>query len=118
MRAEDLAYAAGFLDGEGSFLAASSTVKATNTYKPVLDWMALKFGGTVNSRVGTIKPAFVWVLCGQPAADLCVRLLPYLQEKKSRASALIFYRSTIGKRGRKLSDTEIQTRKEILSNES
>lgn len=114
MRAKDLAYAAGFLDGEGSFSIKRSSVQATNTYKPVLDWFAEKFGGSVNSRSYSIKPAWVWVLCGNKAADFCKEIAPYLQEKRQRALDLVEYRQTIGAKGRNLTPKELEMRAKLL----
>lgn len=105
-------YMAAFVDGEGSIRVRRAnprkagwnptyelTVEISNTYKPVLDDIAAKYGGSVVSKkVRNIllhKPQWVWVIAGHKAADVLSAIRPYLREKERQAwLGLEFYAQT------------------------
>lgn len=89
----DLAYAAGYIDGEGCFRWGSSPrVSVKTTYPHILKWLQHTFGGTVSRSTigdGTSRSAFEWNIYGKGAIAVCGLLLPYLKEKREQASILM-----------------------------
>ena len=92
------AYAAGFVDGEGtiSIVKAGVTknrrtpeyvlkVTVVNTYLPILDEFQSAYGGSISERKGINKPVFAWNVSGVRAAECLRTLQPLLQEKRNRA---------------------------------
>jgi len=88
----DLAYTAGYLDGEGCFLwNRTPTVEVKNTYPKILQWLKSKYGGSVRlskSSHNNSRSQYIWRVCGSEALSLCQILVPYLREKKDQASIL------------------------------
>lgn len=94
-RVEKVIYAAGFFDGEGSvgtpykrFLA----VRASQVDPRPLVLLRDLFGGAIRqhhtdaaSRAKGWKPAWTWILQGQPAAEALAEMLPYLIVKRDVA---------------------------------
>lgn len=91
----ELAYAAGYLDGEGcfKFTNGSPAVCIENTYIHTLKWFELMFGGTFSSKAQTQNPkwrqAYTWVATGDNARNCINHVLPYLQEKRPQAQILL-----------------------------
>lgn len=89
----DLAYAAGYIDGEGCFRwAGTPRVSVKTTYPHVLEWLKHTFGGVVNQATngdGVSRSAFEWNVYGKKATAVCALLLPYLKEKREQASILM-----------------------------
>lgn len=90
------AYAAGFLDGDGSIVIANHKISPTlrvsvsNTYRPVLESFRESFGGNVHTQKAypgslSVRQQHIWYLSGAPAAKFLSEIYPYLQEKKVRA---------------------------------
>lgn len=109
MKPTDLAWAAGYMDGEGCFSlhgylrkgeakAARFTfqVVITNTHLPTLEWFAANFGGSVSKR-GTVqdhhRATWRWVASGNTAAEFTTEVLPYLREKGGQAELFLLFRS-------------------------
>lgn len=95
----DLAYAAGYLDGEGCFQWNGNTVSVTvdNTYPNTLMWLKKMFGGSVgrlNRKDENCRTTYRYRIFGFGAASLSQKVLPYLQEKAEQAKILIKIRST------------------------
>lgn len=89
----ELAYLAGWLDGEGCFLYGTTPrVSASNTYPPVLVRLSEVFGGAVSktkpSRYTAHRTCWQWSVTGPNALRLVEALLPYLREKRDQASLL------------------------------
>ncbi|KKM79249.1 hypothetical protein LCGC14_1351820 [marine sediment metagenome] len=95
-------YMAAFIDGEGSIRVRKGsrrpknwspsyelTIEVANTYRPVLDDIAAKYGGTVVSKKVRNplkhKPQWVWIVASQRAADCLTDIRPYLREKEQQA---------------------------------
>jgi hypothetical protein len=86
----DLAWAAGFLEGEGSFFRQSRgdiVVKATQVDRESLDRLSKLFAGSVtyDSRVrdrGTRQPQWQWRLDGRRAVELMFILFPLMTERR------------------------------------
>lgn len=93
----DLAYAAGYFDGDGNFVAywtpSQKHFKAmvTNTYRPTLEWLAEMFGGSIHLQQSTLgkKPCYSWHCTGKNAYEFIKQVLPYLREKQEHASFML-----------------------------
>lgn len=92
---EQLAYFAGFLDGEGSFdFLRTPRVRVTNTYLPVIKELKHTFGGSWFKRGHRARSrvCYEWVVCGSKALNLVHQVLPYLKEKGHQARILCMFR--------------------------
>lgn len=88
----DLAYAAGFLDGEGCFGAygkySKPCVAAENTDQSVIEWLHSLFGGSVRMtkpKKANHRPTFRWAVVSRDAAKVCAILAGHLKEKAPQA---------------------------------
>ena len=112
---DDLAYAAGYLDGEGCFHITNGKISVTceTTHKPTIMWLQTLFGGSVTSLLKKKNPkwrsTYRWSVVSKQALKVCQRLAPLLKEKMSQAGLLIVYQQTMGKVGQHVSD---QTKEE------
>lgn len=106
LRAEEIAWAAGFIDGEGSLGAGRGkgvSLEVGQVSREPLDELARIFGGSIYERPrrhvrgGTF---YRWTLAGAPqvVAALCL-LHPYLRVKRREAEILIAIAATFGPRG-------------------
>jgi len=92
----ELAYLAGLIDGEGSFVIAKGypVLSLGSTDKPVIDWLCQKLGGSFTAYpngggLGT-KPFYRWRLSKSRAvALLALRARPYWIIKRTQAEAAI-----------------------------
>lgn len=116
----DIAYLAGFVDGEGSITIFRSGRRdhlrfdIYNTNEAVLLWISHTFGGRVH-RVGrpskeNWKQEFSWQTGHQQAAAILRACLPYLKVKRLQAEVFIAYAATSeGRRGKPIPEnTAIQ----------
>jgi len=88
----ELAYLAGFVDGEGSITIFRSGKRyhlrfdIFNTNEDVLRWIQVTFGGCVRRVTSrckeTWKPEFMWYVGQQQASDILSACLPYLKVKR------------------------------------
>lgn len=109
---EELAYAAGFFDGEGCINIAkwrqlcSETrepgtyyklrIILANTYLPTLEWFQATWGGAINTKpiFGNRVQGYNWTLAQPQSARFLEEILPYLKQKRTEAElGLEFYRS-------------------------
>lgn len=88
-----LAYAAGYLEGEGSFLPNNGgkdpvpLVKAHSTDFEPLERMRSEFGGYLNGpyeQRGNRKPQWIWKLRGDAAITLMVSLRPLMSTRRQQ----------------------------------
>lgn len=108
-----LAWAAGFIDGEGSFLLSPVTnifrqhmsyivaLEASNTDLRPLNRLLEIFGGRISiHNKGNIEhsTSYKWRIHGANAALVAERLLPYLTVKYAQAEIAIQYQATIKRR--------------------
>ena len=122
------AYAAGFIDGEGSILIAV-THKQAQRMTPrislgssdleVLMWLRERFGGSIHARAQHVNlKIYAWQLSARLAETFIKGCLPHLIVKKREAEMVLKFYSempadqTVG-RGRKMLPNEI-TRRVIL----
>lgn len=130
-RPVDLAWAAGFLDGEGSVRIRrtwskstarrvySVSLSAVQVEREPLERLVTLFKGTINPkqqvniRRANSSPYWAWMITGQRAVESLKGMLPYLTVKRDRALlAIEFHRLTGPKRSgaRRLSDQEMASR--------
>ncbi len=93
------AYLAGILDGEGCVSVATRLkkyltpiVQVTNTRLELLDWLHVRYGGSVLARPDkrqTRKPSYAWVVCGQKALHVLRDARPYLLLKTQQADLVL-----------------------------
>lgn len=94
----DLAYLAGFFDGEGSIGIAGSSlqVRVVNTYLPILEKFQDAFGGVIaphNKGDEKTRLTWEWRCYGDTAAQALGALLPLLNEKAAQAYLGLHYRT-------------------------
>lgn len=128
MKPTDLAYLAGFVDGEGCFFigffktisAATGApgqnyhtiLKISNTCERTMRHLHIKFGGLLRGvnrttrKSGIIRPVYDLVWSGDSLTDLTTALLPYLFLKEPQACVMLKMRSTF-MRGRSRGQTPV-----------
>ena len=110
----DLAWAAGFLDGEGCFQIGRyfdkrkgyqrymARVGATQKRREPLDFLQRMFGGTIVGRFNKNwnTTYWFWYLATQQAVSAAEKLIPYLRLKRAEAETLIEFRAIMARRYR------------------
>lgn len=117
----DLAYLAGFFDGEGyvgvvfGMAAGQHTLRVTvtNNYRPTLTRYRDRWGGSVRnpsiSESGNGgKLAWTWQATGHEAIVFLKAILPYLDCKKPQATLAISF--PMGQRGKRVSPADYRRR--------
>ena len=118
---EDIAWAAGFIDGDGmiSFFRRSDRrqefyiqVSATNTNRDPLEKLQLMFGGSICSmnkeKPGSKwKASWCWIVARGTAERTIDVLLPHLVAKHSQAILAKKARSLVVKRGQRRSPEKL-----------
>ena len=122
MKAVELGYAAGLLDGEGSilvrrqkFLASKRgqrhqlQVSMTNIDKRLCDWMKEHLGGTSykGGHTSSGSQVWIWQASGGIAAKALMLILPYLIHKREKALLGLEFQAKM-RRGHRLSEEEWQ----------
>lgn len=109
----DLAYIAGFIDGEGTLTIRRSVKYKTknvyyqayavinNTYEPTMRWLHGLLGGSLRqikqySKSKTVRHKDIFTLTIEPRMlrVLLPKILPYLKEKKQHAEILLMFLKT------------------------
>jgi len=90
----DLAYYAGFLDGEGYFGWTETTcrVAVTNTYLDALIRLFLAFGGMIykfKDKKPGYRQRYQWQIYADSAEAAANKLMPYLHEKRRQAQIML-----------------------------
>lgn len=109
----DLAYLAGFIDGEGCFSTHDNgrgylalDLRVVNTNLQVLEWIKKTFGGSIQNKPPqnpNWKRAYFWMLTQKGLRVLIPQLLPHLKVKREQAiCALGFLESGYGAKEQKL----------------
>lgn len=125
----DMAYAAGIMDGDGSFCIGKLKTKANPLYFPILqctswrkefiEFLQEKFGGTIVTSKPSIKkdgsmghPILRWRLrSGENVKPVLERLIPFLKIKQDRATFLLeFINEQPFVRGQRMSDEKLIAR--------
>jgi LAGLIDADG DNA endonuclease family protein len=105
-RKVDLAYAAGFIDGEGYIQIKRhkktghfiDTVRVGQSSREILDFLAKQFGGSVHVMTrahGNVRQAWVWVIPSRLAEGFVKAIFPYLRVKRRQARIFLSYRKGI-----------------------
>ena len=121
-----LAWAAGFIDGEGTISMYTKAHKpyrpgysirlsVVNTYLPSLERLQVMFGGSIQplhseerSYGENWKPSFFWS-CGAKATEAALtQLLPHLFVKRPQAELALEARSLVGSKGEERSEKKIE----------
>lgn len=113
----DLAYMAGFFDGEGSVLLCGNHTKGhrnlqgrtasyhlqieiTSTDREIIDWFLETVDeGSVRERKilqPNHKPSWTWQMNGRKAASFLKEIYPFLKLKKGQAEIAFEFAETIG----------------------
>lgn len=95
MKETDIAYAAGFFDGEGCISIANNgsvDVRITNTSKEVLLKLESIFGGSITNRAQKVnKTQYAYSFYGENAINFLKILKPYLIEKSPQVDTILEY---------------------------
>jgi hypothetical protein len=92
----ELAWAAGFYEGEGTFVIHDSGrsfnyhLRVTQKQRWPLERLQEMFGGAIYPR--RTESAYGWALQGVPARDLALRFAPYLSPRRRRQIAIALLR--------------------------
>jgi hypothetical protein len=116
----DLAWAAGFIDGEGCFTVhlhtsgiLSAVLSADNTKIAPIQALKEMFGGKVTlSRKATERTAaaYRWQVNGHTAATVSVLVLPFLRVKQEQAAIIAQFGALTGIQGRAVPLENLQRR--------
>ena len=114
---DDLAYVAGYLDGEGCFTVRNerqAMVVCENTHRPTIEWLHQMFGGSMSANVRkkkpTWRPTYRWSVVSRQAAEVCRLVAPYLREKMEQALLLIAIQQLSGNQGARSPTEQMQER--------
>lgn len=130
-----LYYAAGIVDGEGCIsinryspskpsLSPRYTplVFVGNTQRPLVEWLQLHFGGTIQTRPGNPRhrDCFIWVLPGPRSRAFVELIKPHLMLKGQQADVVLEYYRTLrsfkggsNKRARRILPEELARREAL-----
>lgn len=115
-------YAAGFLDGEGSFMTKNGVRRAScgNTYLPVLMELKAKYGGAIYDvhryKPQGTKPQWLWVItAAYELIPMLEALIPHLLEKRTRAEELLAACRLVGHQTRKRRSDAGRARYRVVS---
>ena len=133
-RSHRLAWAAGFMDGDGfitiqnrksevngkTYSGTYLRVGACQAKQNVLLELQSLFGGTIRpknsgpNREGyNRKPQWIWTLSTQQASEALVQLLPFLIHKREVALLAIEFQKTMSTNKKELSDSVVEARKKL-----
>ena len=90
LKPTDLAYMAGFFDGEGCVLP--DAIQVDNTCPHPLELFRDTWGGKIilkKKQNGVARTQYRWVSYGETARTAARDMLPYLKEKKSQAEIFL-----------------------------
>ena len=97
----DVAYIAGFFDGEGCIRIKRASqgggsyyvwVAITNSNKEILDYVETIFGGQVRKAEKTVnKVIYHYLITSSEAVDMLKVLLSFLKEKRQQAELAIMF---------------------------
>lgn len=99
MKPEQLAYIAGFIDGEGCISLAkrgkyiTPSLQISNTDYDILEWIGGFYGLKVYDKIAdrrpTRKPSYRLAVFGDKAIQILKDILPYLRVKKEQAEVVL-----------------------------
>lgn len=112
---EKLAWAAGFVDGEGSVVITDNSVTLTvgQVHRDPLLILQSMFRGQVRlqqrSKLG-VRDLWVWKVSTRDAANALRQLFPFMVVKKNQALLALEFQGRMLKKGQRLSDEERHAR--------
>lgn len=120
----ELAYLAGYFDGEGCIRLDSTEVHSLHVTivsadKSVLTRFVTSFGGkltAVKKRKAYYRDLWHWSACNTDAQAILLQLIPYLDAKLNQAMLAIipeYKRENVG-RGHKVPELELKTRELVF----
>ena len=110
MNKDDIAYAAGLFDAEGSVSITKSKrkrcisphyelhINLTSTNWPILNWFKNNFGGCISRDKRKRKACFQWTTSTNVAANFLQKIIPDLQIKKLQVRLAPQFQAEIRKR--------------------
>lgn len=119
-RTHDVAWSAGFFDGEGYIsIQERNHIRYLGYYlrigvnhvapEPLYELQRL-YGGTVvldkRPPVGNRKPRYRWCTSTQNAADILKQMLPYMKNKNKVTALALDFQASIGVNGRKVTEEQ------------
>ena len=127
----ELAYLAGFFDGEGSIMILAQTgacrgpgryrlvLAVSNTVDHSVVRYVLAFGGTVipvKAKNVRSKSSFRWMITSVGAEKALTGMLPFLRVKKEQATVALEFRKLFRRRvrGAKLNSSEVEQRNKFV----
>lgn len=119
LKIQELAWAAGFIDGEGCFSTDSTTLnlRAYNTYKPAILRLQEMFGGNVNTRSRpkeSYKQMWIWSVGTLQAKPVIEAILPFLTVKVHQAETALELIDALRRSAGPKRDPAIVEKREIL----
>ena len=85
-----LAYAAGFVDGDGCILYESDVgLYVGQKYRAICDAFSRQFGGTVSKKKDDSRQMYYWKVWGEGARLAFQQIGPFLKEKKKQREVII-----------------------------
>lgn len=103
----DLAYAAGYIDGDGCLYIGSYSnsnkiiyeysIQVSSVKKESCDWLKNKFGGSIRTKEkeGNRRTPYVWTIKNKECIELAHAIRPYLVEKQYECDIFIEFALTI-----------------------
>ena len=87
---KDFSWAAGFIEGEGTFAFVSKNnspqVKVSQVQRQPLGWLEEMFGGNIcpvdRDPQTAVRKAYTWNLCGPPAIGLMMTLYAFMTVRR------------------------------------
>ena len=126
---EELAYIAGLIDGEGSFVISQVAditrryqvrhgfqLSIANTNREVLVWVQCKLGGSLiyHKQRNDWKPHWSWVTRSRWEASGIIHLIqPYLRIKSAQAEVALRFLDTIRRGKFHIDDTKFNLRNQL-----
>lgn len=114
MKKTDLAYIAGFFEGEGCIYLGKSCgwhhlrVTASQANEWIIAWLKFCFGGSVNRMTCEVghRQRWQWHAVGNNAYMFLVSVFPYLRLKKAEAELAIKFQEARRGRGFRVTDKQ------------
>lgn len=119
----DLAWSAGFIDGEGTITIERNKVQllphisAANTDIRGPQKLKELFGGSIHKLIRTninYSDIYTWKVLSGKAVEVCELLLPYLVIKQEQAQFLILFQTVTAEQGHHTTDAEKEVRAVIF----
>lgn len=135
MEETEKAYLAGLIDGEGyigilksmrgnkkHFTSAKDYLycpifKVAMTYKPVIEYLHQRYGGTFNSRKRSVNPnwkdAYDWVIKNAKVMLILNEIYPYMKVKRREVEILREFYKTVSGPGKPITEDNWRKRDEL-----